>query len=407
MRDFLSRGLLSSILVGLAAAQGPGETDPARIADAKAWTHRDVGVGIELRQRWFAHLFTGPQSITVLDLDGTNESIDFDVEAPGKLTRTSDMAHRGGALCAINGGFFEPDASPRGLLRLDGKMHSEGKGMQGCVGVLGNGDLRLAHREAGDWPEMREALGAGVVLVRDGKVVDHGERQRGIRHPRSAIGTTKDGHVLLVAIDGRTDKAKGTSYEETAQLLIALGCDFAINLDGGGSTTIWVEGLGVCNYPCDNQAYDHAGERAVANALFVRAPAIVEVDDDEAKLQGGDFAIVRDAKDARGADCARWDGGDDEGHAQFTAELPFAGTWRARVWMPTVTGSEHAFRVAVTVDGKKPDLDGQPVRAAAGAWTDVGTIERKRPGKASVHVTSARGAPFVVDAVQFVQERAK
>lgn len=407
MRDFLSRVLLSSILVGLASAQAPDETDPARIADAKAWTHRDVGVGIELRQRWFAHLFTGPQSVTVLALDGSNEAIDFDVEAPGKLVRTSEMAHRGGALCAINGGFFEPDASPRGLLRLDGTLRHEGKGKQGCVGVLANGDLRLAQREAGDWPEVREALGAGVVLVEGGKVVDHGERQRGIRHPRSAIGTTKDGRILLVAIDGRTDKAKGTSYEETAQLLIALGCEFAINLDGGGSTTIWVEGLGVCNHPCDNRAYDHAGERAVANALFVRAPAIVEVDDDDAKLTGGDFEVVKDGKDVRGKDCARFLGGDDVGHATFTAALPFAGRWRARVWMPTVKSSENSFRVAVTVDDKQPDFGGAPIGGAVGAWTDVGTIETKRPGKASVHVTSARGAPFVVDAVQFVQVPAK
>lgn len=50
----------------------------------------------------------------------------------------------------------------------------------------------------------------------------------------------------------------------------ALGAVDAINLDGGGSTTMYVKGHGVLNYPCDNGAFDHRGERAVASAIHVK-----------------------------------------------------------------------------------------------------------------------------------------
>ena len=46
-----------------------------------------------------------------------------------------------------------------------------------------------------------------------------------------------------------------------------LGMDESINLDGGGSATLWVEGYGVCNHPSDNKKFDHEGERIVTNAI--------------------------------------------------------------------------------------------------------------------------------------------
>jgi len=51
-----------------------------------------------------------------------------------------------------------------------------------------------------------------------------------------------------------------------------LGCKDAVNLDGGGSTTMYVKGQnedGVVNYPCDNKQFDHKGERAVSNVVMI------------------------------------------------------------------------------------------------------------------------------------------
>jgi len=113
------------------------------------------------------------------------------------------------------------------------------------------------------------------------------------RHPRTAVAI-KGNRVLLITIDGRNDKAAGMSLFELASLMKWIGADDCMNLDGGGSTTLWISGFpdgGVINYPSDNNAmlkskeykpgmdldnlaadvkkWNHSGERRVANVLLL------------------------------------------------------------------------------------------------------------------------------------------
>jgi exopolysaccharide biosynthesis protein len=89
------------------------------------------------------------------------------------------------------------------------------------------------------------------------------------RHPRSAIALTKNNRILLVTIDGRHENSAGMSLFELRKLLGWLKATDAINLDGGGSTTLWVKNK-VVNYPSDNKKWDHEGERKVANVILLK-----------------------------------------------------------------------------------------------------------------------------------------
>src|SRR5690606_34819096 len=114
-----------------------------------------------------------------------------------------------------------------------------------------------------------EAVGGQPVLLRDGAVApdireginpSFGER----RHPRTAVGVTAEGRLLWVTVDGRqAPYSDGMSLEELASLMARLGARDAVNLDGGGSTTMVVRGAVV------NRPSDAAGERAVGNALVL------------------------------------------------------------------------------------------------------------------------------------------
>lgn len=79
---------------------------------------------------------------------------------------------------------------------------------------------------------------------------------------------------MLLTVDGRAaGNAAGMSIPELAYLVKLLGGEDAINLDGGGSTTLWLKGApenGVLNYPCDNKQFDHKGERSVSNIFYVK-----------------------------------------------------------------------------------------------------------------------------------------
>ncbi len=84
------------------------------------------------------------------------------------------------------------------------------------------------------------------------------------RHPRTAIGIRRDGRLVLLTVDGRQPKQSvGMTIEELATLMLELECRDALNLDGGGSTTM-VIGSKVVNNPSDQ-----AGERPVSDALLV------------------------------------------------------------------------------------------------------------------------------------------
>lgn len=104
------------------------------------------------------------------------------------------------------------------------------------------------------------AVGGGERLLEAGKVATDGKSKD--RHPRSVIAWGK-GYLYLIVVDGRSPKvAIGMTYAELAELAKSLDCTEALNLDGGGSSTLWAEGK-VLNTPSDGMP------RLVANALVL------------------------------------------------------------------------------------------------------------------------------------------
>lgn len=95
------------------------------------------------------------------------------------------------------------------------------------------------------------------------------------RHPRTAIGLTGDNHLIMFVVNGRLTNCGGFNAKEMTQFLIDnFDPKYAMNLDGGGSSTMCVKGLGdpdthVVNWPCDNKKCDHAGERTVQTFLYI------------------------------------------------------------------------------------------------------------------------------------------
>lgn len=101
------------------------------------------------------------------------------------------------------------------------------------------------------------------------------DRHQGVRHPRTAVAILPNDIVLLVTVDGRNDKSAGMSAKELTLFLIKyFNPQDALNMDGGGSTTIWLEGeqrskTGVINYPTDNKKWDHYGQRRIRNGFII------------------------------------------------------------------------------------------------------------------------------------------
>lgn len=122
----------------------------------------------------------------------------------------------------------------------------------------------------GKW-KMQTAVGGGPVLLQDGeiKITNNEERKfmgKAIndKHPRTAMGYTKDNKLIILVVQGRfPDLAEGATLTQEAQMLKELGCVEALNLDGGGSSCLLVNGKETI------KPSDKGGEQRAVPAVFI------------------------------------------------------------------------------------------------------------------------------------------
>jgi hypothetical protein len=221
---------------------------------------------------------------------------DPDGEGPWTTTLqpVSEIAEREKLDIAINGDFFTAlatkdieghntgytrgkFASPEGLAMTDGRIWHRASAQRPFLAFSTN---RNAAIEAGTEANSTnfaytQIIGGGQIIVSDGNTIEFNSRFATNRHPRTAVGIDRSKTKLtLLVVDGRQPKLSvGMTLHELSQEMIRLGCDRAINLDGGGSSTLVYRDpethrLKVLNSPSDQK------ERSVADILgfTVNAP---------------------------------------------------------------------------------------------------------------------------------------
>ncbi len=272
-----------------ATAQVNHSIDSIRVAAAE-WSI-DTMEGFYLKRYHFGEgsLFCSAQHLFVIEIPArSHRRLAFVSDTT--LTEVSAFAERCGAYAAVNGSYFDMGAgNPVCYLRINGEQVGENtpaktdsvnrKYYQHATLALRGGRARLAVPDSNRlWEESltdSNIMTAGPMLLRRGELVPQRDDRTFVthRHNRTALGLRPDGTTLLVVADGRFKHlAEGLSLPELELVMRWLGCTEAINLDGGGSSTMYVHGKphgGVVNYPSDNRQHDHEGQRPVSNAILV------------------------------------------------------------------------------------------------------------------------------------------
>ena len=262
-------------------------TDDGKAFAAADWGWTDLGKGAQAGSAQL-RLFDSPQSISVVRYKASKFRTCIANEPGEDADSTSAIAGKYGAIAAINGSYFNmKKLIPITYVKDDGILEgrtSQGEAnlrVDGLVGIRRGHRIIIALSDTLSYeksaPRCREALAAGSILLQDGvpQIAEgsKGGKNRSFyekRHPRSVIGTTTDGWVYMIVIDGRSSEAAGASISEATEIARMFGLSDAINLDGGGSSTLWTVSLGVLNHPSDNGRFDHAGQRTVPNIIYVR-----------------------------------------------------------------------------------------------------------------------------------------
>ena len=242
------------------------------------------------------HVFDSPQQISIIKYDPKKYKTQI-VQAP-QMTMTSHLAKENQAEAAINGSYFNvKTGAPTTFIRLDGIVRGETTRAEAfrTDGAISTDKNKIkihafdsiTSKKLGK--KYKNILAAGPLLLKNGVrqmaptfPENTGKATKGNalssdvpqgffkRHPRAFIGITPDNQIMMVVVDGRFKKhSVGMSIDELSYLAKQLGMRDALNLDGGGSSTLWNNKTGIVNHPYDNKKFDHEGEREVSNAILV------------------------------------------------------------------------------------------------------------------------------------------
>ena len=292
----------------------------AKAQTGEGWTVTPVADGITYYAFSGLEEISGAhQQVFVIDWDMSNPSYALRYTWSEKATVTSDIFRRESAVVALNAA-YEPEST---VVKVGGHMYScmpkdtvmttpvpnwkseaavytDASGRNVAISFDGKEKSIAEQREfyaSSAWDNIFTSapmlidnynpVGAffvdSTLTAEQLKAYNYEDpiRHQGVRHPRTAVALTEDGHFLMVAVDGRRkDISEGMTARELTRFLEKhFHPRQALNMDGGGSTTLCVRGQGdqvtnVVNYPTGNKKYDHAGERRLfSHFCIVEVPS--------------------------------------------------------------------------------------------------------------------------------------
>lgn len=255
-----------------------------------SWVEQIVAQAVRWRARRYQSQSGGPQVVHELVVDTGEPGVSIQAfDATGCQTIAA-IGEAKQATAGINGGYFGSGGCPPvSLLKSAGQLTGVNAESRGAFGVSSAGQPLVEIVDKGaDWPAATDAHGGGPILVKQGQATtatdwsaeSFGASSHTAVHPRTWAGRDDSGHTHFGTIDGRRENAAGMSFAAMGAWLASseVGVIDAVNLDGGGSSQLWIDGAtpnGVVNYPSDNTNAEeptHSGSRPCSGGLFVFAP---------------------------------------------------------------------------------------------------------------------------------------
>lgn len=334
---------------------------------AAADTTKAIADGVTMVTRTTAT----PNVIRVLKVDITAPGVHLGATKSSERQRTtSSYAKLVGAAAAVNGDFFSYATYSTSGMAVGGGAVWAGTKDDGYNATLAFDDAQRVELQDGtktvafDATWMKgvvsghpQVLNGGVALATNSTAA-----ACNTRNPRSAVGMSKDRKTLYVfTVDGRSSASLGMTCTELGASLKSFGAEDAFNLDGGGSTTMYLRGTGVANRPSDGS------ERVVANHLAVFAPRLGSV----GSVKGSVYADPDKTKLLDGASVTLTGGGVDKtdatgiydldtlpGKVTVTAKRP--GYAPKSVDVTVAAGADVKLDIGLVADAKA-DFDGDGV----------------------------------------------
>lgn len=248
---------------------------------SKDWNVTPIKKGVTWKQAHFDKLFESKQEINLVEIDLKKYRRKIHIAADSReLKKTSQFAMEAEALVAINGGFFDMKSGGSwDYIKVNNKVINTTKKKADRANAILLIDKKAIKIQSDSAIDYEQSNVPNILL--SGPLLIHQEQNATLsdnpfnnnRHPRSAVAITTDQKLIFIVVDGRNSLAAGMNLTELTKTLCWLGAEDAMNLDGGGSSTLYVKDAtenSIVNHPCDNKKFDHEGQRSVANIIYLK-----------------------------------------------------------------------------------------------------------------------------------------
>lgn len=270
--EIVLQGKSSKMQLSVIEMQPDKPMDPDSLALANApWNWKTASTGVVTGYANF-RLFDKMASISIAHYPESKLALSIAYHTGSQCMTSSQAGKDAGAAVAINGSFFNTTTlvantfyASKGTVICNKALDTRSNGIVGIYSGGHNVDITAAQtaKFTTYTSTYAEVIASGPVLLQSGEIYSNPHNDfNDTSHPRSLIGKDKNGEIWMIVIDGRfPGQGEGASIEECSKICKFLGLYDAINLDGGGSSSLWTPSTGVINHPCDNKKWTHDGER--------------------------------------------------------------------------------------------------------------------------------------------------
>ena len=370
---------------------------------------------------------------TYVEIDMNDENLKLRSIGNKKIRETTkETLEKVNGIFAINSGYYTKD-SKSSIIVQDGETVSTGLDneiIRGAFGMLGNipkidwvnsdenGVLKKhikpnLNSTSEVW-NVNQAIAAGPILLKNGKknITDTEEKFDSNfiqRHPRSAIGIKDINTLIFLVVDGRQKASVGVTLEELSQILLSLDVDEALNLDGGGSSTM-VTPNEVVNIPSNIDGGDRNNLRKNGSALVISEikpsqfpkPIIFDADSNSYSEQG----IWKNSnhKNYYGNTNSRVAISNDVNRAFYNFKDILRKPYQLSVWFTSNIDTSKEVNYILHSEGKSDTIKiNQSLNRNLGKWNILGNFVIDP--KDSLEITSTKRGKYTVDAIRLIPSK--
>ena len=244
----------------------------AQVTDS---SYSDGNISVNLTEKTVNETQVYVADVTLSSADYLKTALAQNSYGTNVTAKTSVTAAENNAILAVNGDYYGANSS--GYVIRNGVVYRDSvreDASNGDLAIYKDGSFKIIYEDQVSANQLVQdgvvnLLAFGPSLVENGEISVSTNAEVGqamASNPRTAIGIIDENHYIIVVSDGRTSESKGLSLYQMAEVMKSYGVKTAYNLDGGGSSTLYVNGQ-VINKPTTGGS--KISERAVSDIVYI------------------------------------------------------------------------------------------------------------------------------------------